>query len=511
MNNEFKTNALNFTEEEFNIALQRMKHNHASGRSFIDMTEDITSIEANWNDFRNKIAEELEDGYEPKAATPIQIPKRNGKRKTVYLSLEDEFVLNLLVGRLYPAIYEDVKEFQGHYCFDTELNSPEEQTHWIGKNDINEQENVMETQRIGERAKECEEAAVFVYDNRNEWNKFREELRKRKPLANECFLSIDLKNCYNSIQHDLLKESLEKIPVDQSIVELLMKMLSAWSLKPGRGIPMGYESLDILVKHCLVQVDKALIAEGYDFTRYLDDYVFFGFNKNYQRDARYYGLKKIFKTHGLKMNKHKTKCQEHRVFLKQYEKLDDLKREISCSPIETDKGYLSVDEKYDEDFHDDTVNYTALCEEFKKRFGSVDDPDQTRVFFVIKERLDFSIIHFLLSRLAMCKSNIAEDFCVWLLKEFPHETLYVVHYFNHIRLSERTIKAIEKIVRKRFLTVPYQVYLLINFCHKNYITSKRMTKFCLKISERKDEVPPYLLQTVDRFLNRGSITLPAAA
>jgi len=104
------------------------------------------------------------------------------------------------------------------------------------------------------------------------WARFRKiQLDKAADQRKSHVVFTDLTGFYENIDLDTLISDLRGLDCDFGVVDLLKSCLYRWSSIPGRGIPQGYSASDVLAKVYLNPVDTAMVDNGFDYVRYVDD------------------------------------------------------------------------------------------------------------------------------------------------------------------------------------------------------------------------------------------------
>ncbi|MEW6529986.1 MAG: RNA-directed DNA polymerase [Thermodesulfobacteriota bacterium] len=87
----------------------------------------------------------------------------------------------------------------------------------------------------------------------------------------------------------------------------LMRFFEKWANGTSYGIPIGPRICGILAEAVLSEVDEFLLSLGFDFVRYVDDYIFFGKSYSACMKALFMLAQRLQETQGLCLNMAKTK------------------------------------------------------------------------------------------------------------------------------------------------------------------------------------------------------------
>jgi RNA-directed DNA polymerase len=91
------------------------------------------------------------------------------------------------------------------------------------------------------------------------------------------FLQLDVRKYFDSIDHEILRQRLERRFKDRALLELLGGLIDSYSTSPGKGLPIGALTSQHLANFYLAPLDhfakEELRAAGY--VRYMDDFVLF--------------------------------------------------------------------------------------------------------------------------------------------------------------------------------------------------------------------------------------------
>ena len=89
------------------------------------------------------------------------------------------------------------------------------------------------------------------------------------------FLKCDVHHFFSSVDHEILKEKLAKVPFDERTSRLLCYLIDSYEEEPGKGLPLGNQSSQWFALYYLDSLDR-LVKEQFrvrGYTRYMDDMV----------------------------------------------------------------------------------------------------------------------------------------------------------------------------------------------------------------------------------------------
>lgn len=95
------------------------------------------------------------------------------------------------------------------------------------------------------------------------------------------FVKLDVKKFFDSINHDVLKQSLSRLFKDPLLLRIFSDIIDSHCSSPGKGLPMGNLTSQHLANHYMAMADH-YAKEQLDvraMVRYMDDVLFFGNNK----------------------------------------------------------------------------------------------------------------------------------------------------------------------------------------------------------------------------------------
>jgi hypothetical protein len=133
-------------------------------------------------------------------------------------------------------------------------------------------------------------------------------------------LITDIQNYYENIEVDrvltVLKENLPLVSADgvekariRRIIEELRRCLRLWCYKPTHGLPQNRDASSFLASMLLSPVDRAMLDEGYQYYRYMDD-IRIAVKTKYQARAALQSLTTQLRRFGLNLNPAKTHIWE---------------------------------------------------------------------------------------------------------------------------------------------------------------------------------------------------------
>tara|TARA_R110000868_G_scaffold4950_6_gene30785 strand:+ start:790 stop:2340 length:1551 start_codon:yes stop_codon:yes gene_type:complete len=239
--------------------------------------------------------------------------------------------------------------------------------------------------------------------------KYRHWLEYQFPIAvfSEEFTNVvitDISDFYQRISHHRLENCLEQASGNNGCVGLVRRYLKDIRARQSFGIPVGCNASRLLAELLLNDTDRALIAEGYKFTRYVDDYRFF-----LTAEQEPYALLAFLAEHlmineGLSLNPTKTKVLTWAEFIQEINSKsgeDSGQAEQSASERLYYMFYEGEGEPGDE----------ALTALLSKDLIAELEVELAKVFW------DFGAIRILLRCLKLTKSTEAEQFIVQNLRQ----------------------------------------------------------------------------------------------
>jgi excisionase family DNA binding protein len=84
-------------------------------------------------------------------------------------------------------------------------------------------------------------------------------------------VKTDLTSYFDTIPHEPLIAEIRSLNAEPAVVNAIMAMLRTWQPVSGAGLPQGPNASRLLGNLHLVPVDRAMLAAGWRYSRYLDD------------------------------------------------------------------------------------------------------------------------------------------------------------------------------------------------------------------------------------------------
>lgn len=268
---------------------------------------------------------------------------------------------------------------------------------------------------------------------------FEEQKRERAQAQPQGYMGFaDITDFYSRLYQHKVRAALDacvagssKLEPYPSIIEKLLRNLTHDGLS--YGIPIGPPASRPLAEAALIDVDDELLANGTDFIRYIDDYVFFASSREKVEWAlRALGVL-LDKRHGLSVHAAKTKVMK----CSKYLEIHGTDEETEDS-VEARFSQLIEDHFYDEDggrLLDD------LTSEEKEALDAV-DLEKILTEALDEEEIDYKKVAFILHRLSSLERSDLIDI---VLDHLPR--LYPVAHAVHAFF--RNIEPIDLETRKR--------------------------------------------------------------
>ncbi|KIC37658.1 hypothetical protein RA27_21145 [Ruegeria sp. ANG-R] len=132
-------------------------------------------------------------------------------------------------------------------------------------------------------------------------------------------IKTDISDFYQRIYRHRIENIVETATGSKEIASLIERFMDSWRGKQSFGIPVGGNAARILAEAALSDIDQAMISEGYDFCRYVDDFVIFVKHEQDPDAAIAFLAGQLFTNEGLGLNNHKTRLFTQKEFFESYE------------------------------------------------------------------------------------------------------------------------------------------------------------------------------------------------
>lgn len=163
-----------------------------------------------------------------------------------------------------------------------------------------------------------------LYGRSPTFTDFTARIKDRSARKSVKYIAIaDIADFYPRIYQHRLENIIESSSVDQrgrDVARVLVKkLIGHLSGKNSYGIPVGPLASRTLAEAVLIDVDSYLISEGYDFTRWVDDYYFYCKDEGGAQQILIGLAERLYGKHGLTLSALKTKIVTKEVFVKRFE------------------------------------------------------------------------------------------------------------------------------------------------------------------------------------------------
>jgi len=348
---------------------------------------DITHDEKNTID---NIKGKLDQGYEPFPPLYIDVPKKGyAPRPGCALMPEDRIVYQAVV----DYISNSVEKPPPSACFSHRLNP------------------------------KSDSSQMFLFW-RNWWLKMRKSMRETYANGYHCLLKTDIAAYFEQIDHQIFITHLLNGKVKEGeVIYLLRKLLSKWAISDIKhiGIPQGCDASTFIGNVYLIDLDKNMIRQGFKYFRWADEIYVLTKNKPMARQAMQVITHQLRKLH---LN------------------IQETKTDIITKPsrIMAEIGTEEEDKKRDFDY------------EFKRKVkrGEVEEPEERIIEEYNKvtrngkaKEVDGSKLKWCVNRLAKIRNDIATDFLLRRLADFP---FLAALSFKYLQIFADTESVKDKII-----------------------------------------------------------------
>ncbi len=98
--------------------------------------------------------------------------------------------------------------------------------------------------------------------------------------SNECYLKLDIRKYFDSVDHNVLKNQLRNKFKDKKLLKLLYKIIDSYNTNKDKGIPIGNLTSQYFANFYLSFMDKFIKNDLRikSYVRYMDDFIIFNNN-----------------------------------------------------------------------------------------------------------------------------------------------------------------------------------------------------------------------------------------
>ncbi|NEK37735.1 RNA-directed DNA polymerase [Rhizobium leguminosarum] len=132
-------------------------------------------------------------------------------------------------------------------------------------------------------------------------------------------VEADIADFYQRIYHHRLENSLLDAAGDITETRLIRSFLRDIRVRQSFGIPVGGNATRLLAELSLVDIDRALLGEGYEFTRYVDDFRIFIKPNQDPYNALAFLADNLWSSEGLSLSSAKTRVMPFEQYREQLE------------------------------------------------------------------------------------------------------------------------------------------------------------------------------------------------
>lgn len=185
---------------------------------------------------------------------------------------------------------------------------------------------------------------------------------------------------------------------------VIAKMVKAWNMGVSYGVPVGPSPFRLISELTINDVDQALVAEGYAFCRFSDDYRIFVEDRRTAREALAFLANVLHKNHGLTLQEGKTEIVPAEIFILRFSRTE---RDQERHALQTSFGELAVALGLSGDY--DEVTYDELTSDQQQLVDSLNLWMLVRGEIEASRALDVPMIRFVLGRIRQLRLQDPEN------------------------------------------------------------------------------------------------------
>jgi hypothetical protein len=239
-------------------------------------------------------------------------------------------------------------------------------------------------------------------------------------------------------------------------VQLLSTCLYRWGVIAGRGIPQGYSASDILAKAYLNPIDRAMVDEGFDYIRYVDDIRLFCSGFANCKQALLF-LSQGLRRRGLNLQTSKTEMMGRASARRRIE---------GIAPV-----IEAAQERYRRKIEEivGRVDPYAPIADIELQIDPDDAPLEVvqevfnEHFLGEHPRFNGTLFHYILKRLSAQKDRTALEVCLNQLYIRPQETQPILDYIALTGAHEEAYPALHKFLASDDDIYDYQKYQIFRW------------------------------------------------
>lgn len=115
------------------------------------------------------------------------------------------------------------------------------------------------------------DSRYFFKKGPEQWAQWRMDALKKIVPGREWLVATDLTAYFDTIPHRQLISEIESLNVDRSVIAFIRETLREWAMSDGVGLPQGPNASRLLGNLYLLPVDEAMLRNGWEYSRFLDD------------------------------------------------------------------------------------------------------------------------------------------------------------------------------------------------------------------------------------------------
>lgn len=410
------------------LAWKRVEADVSGHRTFFEHPFQLELIKEDLERWLDSLRQRVAGGYQPGPCGFARVPKPHGGiRPGANLDLADQVVYAALLQHLRSHIGSALGWSRPEKDYAHVLHDDPSSTAWF--------------QKRFQRWKAFDRDSLALID---------------KGL--DVVITADIAGYYELVDFPILLSDLRAAGAPPDALDVLMKCLNRWARVPGRGIPQGFSTSDILGKLYLNAVDRALADRGVVHVRWVDDFRIFCERETDARRvlADFVGL---LGARGLVVQSAKTRIRpgaEARVRFHQVHAVLEPIREqfyarlVAVGLIEGPSASAAfIDELLS------NVEADAPVEVLRDAFDA----------YFVKSEHEFNktLLRFLLRRLGSAKDPHALDTAMSFLHKFPEETETVLTYASDVSAVERAESEWMRLVGEHLVAYEYQEHQVMRW------------------------------------------------